>query len=482
MARKSHIEGLSRLVWLSTPSATTATRSKITHVTQEAQESSIAPVIGLGDVYTRRTMGRLLKTGIGALMVIGVIFSGTVPAWGEGETIKGTLEVISDEGREPVGGARITVSQGGEVIGEADSDDAGDWEIAVPGPGDYVVTLDVGSLPEGVALTDPEAFELENVNVRASQNKTVRFNLGPGLTSGVSTWERVSSLFVVGLKLGAVIALGSIGLSLIFGVTGLVNFAHGELLTVGAVLALFFNASTLGPRWHILIAAVPAILIVAAFGGGQERWLWRPLRHRGTGLIAMIVVSIGMSFALRYVALLAIGGLPSPYLQYAVQRNFEFLGITTVPKNIIIIIFTVVVLTITGLFLLRTKLGTAMRAVSDNPNLAESSGIDVERVIWYTWVIGAGLAALGGIMLGISEQVSWDMGFRLLLLIFAAVILGGLGTAFGAMVGGFIVGVAVEMSTLWIPPEFKTAVGLGILIVMLLIRPQGILGSKERIG
>ena len=427
-------------------------------------------------------MGSLLKTGLGVFAVLVVLFGAATPAWGEGETIKGKLEIISDDGREPVSGVGISVSLDGEIVGETVSDDAGDWEIPVPGVGDYVVTLVVSSLPEGVALTDPEAFELTNVNVREGQNKTVRFNLGPGLTSGVSTWERMASLFVIGLKLGAVIALASIGLSLIFGVTGLVNFAHGELLALGAVAALFFNASQLGPQWHILLAAVPAIVLIAAFGGVQEKWLWRPLRHRGTGLIAMIVVSIGMSFAIRYALLIAIGGLPIPYRQYAVQGNIEFLGITTVPKNIVIILFTAVVLTSIGLLLVRTKLGTAMRAVSDNSDLAESSGIDVEKVILYTWIFGAGLAAMGGVMLGISEQVQWDMGFRVLLLIFAAVILGGLGTAFGAMVGGFIVGVAVEMSTLWIPPEFKTAVGLGILIIMLLIRPQGILGSRERVG
>jgi branched-chain amino acid transport system permease protein len=158
------------------------------------------------------------------------------------------------------------------------------------------------------------------------------------------------------------------------------------------------------------------------------------------------------------------------------------IGLTLVPKNLVIIGFTIAVLGTVGAFLQRTKLGTAMRAVSDNSDLAESSGIDVQRVILATWIIGAGLAGLGGIMFGISEQVQWDMGFKLLLLIFAAVILGGLGTAYGAMVGGFVIGVAVEMSTLWVPTEFKTAIALGILILMLLVRPQGLLGSRERIG
>ena len=199
-------------------------------------------------------------------------------------------------------------------------------------------------------------------------------------------------------------------------------------------------------------------------------------------MVSMIVVSIGLSFVIRYLILVVFSGLPRPYRDYAIQNDIQILGITTVPKNLAIIAFTAVVLLVVGLFLTRTRLGTAMRAVADNSDLAESSGIDVQRVIRVTWIVGAGLAGLGGVMFGISEQVQWDMGFKLLLLIFAAVILGGLGTAFGAMVGGFIVGVAVEMSTLWIAVEFKTAVALGILIAMLLVRPQGLLGTRERIG
>jgi len=133
-------------------------------------------------------------------------------------------------------------------------------------------------------------------------------------------------------------------------------------------------------------------------------------------------------------------------------------------------------------FLQRSRSGTALRAVSDDPDLSESSGIDVDRVINMTWIIGAGLAALGGVFYGLNESVSYDMGFRILLLLFAAVVLGGLGTAYGVMVGGFVVGVVVEMSTLWLDAELKAVSGLVILIVMLLFRPQGMFGSRERIG
>ena len=411
-----------------------------------------------------------------------LVVAAPLAALAEGESIGGTLEKIDGDERAPVEGVTIEVELDGTPVGSAQSDAGGEWEVPVPGAGTYLVRLDVDTLPEGVALTDPEKFELPTVNVRDGQNKTARFNLGPGLASGVSTWSRVSSLFVVGLKLGAIIALSSIGLSLIFGVTGLVNFAHGDLVTLGAVIAFWFNAAGGGPGWHILLAAIPAVVLVASFGGLQEHWLWRPLRMRGTSLVSLIVVSIGLSFVIRYLILVVFSGLPRPYQQYAIQDDLDILGISTVPKNIAIIVFTAVVLIGVGLFLTRTKLGTAMRAVADNSDLAESSGIDVQRVIRVTWIVGAGLAALGGVMFGISEQVQWDMGFKLLLLIFSAVVLGGLGTAFGAMLGGFIVGVAVEMSTLWIPVEFKTAVALGILIAMLLVRPQGLLGVKERIG
>ena len=153
------------------------------------------------------------------------IFALPGAALAENETIKGTLEKIDGDVREPIGGVTITVELDGELIGTAESDDTGAWEVPVPGAGNYLVRLEVDTLPSGVALTDPEKFELPSLSVRNNQNKTARFNLGPGLESGVSNWTRVSSLFVIGLKFGAIIALSSVGLSLIFGVTGLVNFA-----------------------------------------------------------------------------------------------------------------------------------------------------------------------------------------------------------------------------------------------------------------
>jgi neutral amino acid transport system permease protein len=230
------------------------------------------------------------------------------------------------------------------------------------------------------------------------------------------------------------------------------------------------------------VAAIPSIILGAAIGWGQEKALWKPLRQRGMGLIPMMVVSIGLGFVLRFLILIIFGGLPRAYPDFASQGAAQLLGFSVVPKQLVTIGVSLVILAGVGLFLQRTLAGTALRAVRDSRDLAESSGINVNRVIALTWTLGAGLAAMGGVFFGLTESVQWDMGFSLLLLMFAAVVLGGLGTAYGTMLGGFIVGVSVEMSTLVVPTELKNAVGLALLIIMLLVRPQGILGVRERIG
>jgi branched-chain amino acid transport system permease protein len=213
-----------------------------------------------------------------------------------------------------------------------------------------------------------------------------------------------------------------------------------------------------------------------------ELGLWRPLRHRGTGLVAALVVSIGLSLALRYLIQIVYGGFSNPYVSYQNQRAVDYGVFTMTNRALFSIIISVVVLLLVAAMLQRTKIGKAMRAVADNRDLAASSGIDVNRVILVVWIMGAALATLGGVLLGLSDQVQWDMGFRLLLLMFAGVTLGGLGTAYGALVGSVIVGIFVQMSTLVIPDDMKYVGGLLLLIVILVIRPQGILGSRVRIG
>ena len=418
------------------------------------------------------------------LVLSGIVLSLAWPlsALTEGETIGGTLVYRSADERTPVEGVTVRVLLDGAEVGSAVSDAEGKWEVALPGPGTFQVNLDVATLPEGVTLTDPTKVELPNVVVLTGQGKSVIFPLGEGSASGVAGYARVAALFVAGLKLGATIALAAVGLSLIYGVTRLVNFAHAELVTLGGVLAYVIHAGTGGPAWPLALAAIPAVILVGAFGGLQSSYLWRPLRKRGTSLLSLMVVSIGLSFALRSLIQLTFGGQPASYPDFAGQPAISILGISMVPKHLVTIGVTLVVLFGVSQFLQRSRAGTAMRAVSDDRDLAESSGINVDRVIQITWIMAAGLAALGGVFYGLNESVSYEMGFKILLLLFAAVVLGGLGSAYGVMVGGFVVGIVVEMSTLVLPAELKVVSGLVILIVMLLIRPQGIFGKRERIG
>jgi len=281
----------------------------------------------------------------------------------------------------------------------------------------------------------------------------------------------------------------AIGLSLIFGTTGLVNFAHGEMVTFGAVVALIiseygFFGGLIGPDWevHLLVAAVVTIVFAGAAGGAFNAFVWRPLRKRGASLISQLVVSIGFSIMFRYIILFQLGGRDRRFRDYQLQETIDFGWFTMTPKDVIIVIISSVVLIGVGLALQRTRIGKAMRAVSDNRDLAESSGIDVEKVIRTVWIAGGALAGLGGVLFGLTETIGWEMGFRILLLMFAGVTLGGLGTAYGALFGSLIVGVFIQTSTLVIPSDMKNAGALLVLALILLVKPQGLLGRAERIG
>lgn len=399
--------------------------------------------------------------------------------------VTGTLKYEGEEGDDlPVEGVelRAETTDGDEVATDS-TDEDGRFLLELPEPGEYVFTLDTGTLPEGVSLRD-EDRATTTFTLSPGQQRTVLFPLVEGEGGGgrgISTrLDRLPQLLFLGLRFGLIIAMSAVGLSLIYGTTGLVNFAHGELVTLGALLAWLFNV-TFG--LHLFLAAPLAVIVAFFAGGAIDRGFWRPLRNRGTSLIAMLVVSIGVSLMIRYVYLYQFGGRTRPYAQYSIQTNTqELFGVTFVPKDVWIIGVSILLLVLVALALEKTRLGKATRAVSDNKDLAESSGIDVERVILFVWAIGAALAAVGGVFLGLTEQVNWQGGFQLLLLMFAGVTLGGLGTAYGALVGSIIVGVAVQVSTLFISSELKNVAALLILVLILLVRPQGILGRKERVG
>lgn len=399
-----------------------------------------------------------------------------------GEAVQGTLR----NNGQPVSGVKINVAtQDGKPIGTATSAVDGKWTVPVPAAGVYKVDLDVSTLPADLTLTNNRPSL--TVTVFEGNARNVIFPLGPKggpgpgapASTGPSIWDRAADLIYTGVHFGLIIALASLGLSLIFGTMGLTNFAHGELVTFGALMAFIFNWIVGLP---IEVAAVVAVVLGGLFGYLQDLVFWGWLRKRRTGLIGMMIISIGLALVLRYVYLYQFRGNTQQYRQYVAQPGIDIGPLAIAPKNLIMDGVAILVLIAVSLALVMTRLGKATRAVSTNPALAAASGINVDRIIRLVWTMGGALAALSGVMLGIFQGVNYQMGFQILLLVFAAVTLGGLGTAFGALLGSLVVGIATQVSTLWIPVELKNVGALGVLIIIMLFRPQGILGRRERIG
>ncbi len=377
----------------------------------------------------------------------------------------------------PIAGVTVTATGNG-FEGEATSGPNGAWSIGVPEQGTYEVEVDEETLPEGVALAEGQENPRE-VTFANTSSATTLFLFGEGIVSQQASFmDTLAERALAGFSFGLLLALSAVGLSLIFGTTGLTNFAHGEMVTIGAVLAFAFSAAGL----PIGVAIVLAVIGGGLLGYVQDAGLWKPLRRRGTGLVPMMIVSIGLALALRYTIQFFFGGA-TQQLPGSQSEIIDLGSVSISRNNLISLIVSLVVILLVAFLLLRTRIGKATRAVADNPALAAASGIDVDRVIRIVWVIGGMLAALGGILWAYYRPgVSYNMGQQILLLIFAGVTLGGLGTVFGALVGSIIVGLFVEISTIWLEADLKYVGALLILILVLLVRPQGILGRRERIG
>jgi neutral amino acid transport system permease protein len=376
----------------------------------------------------------------------------------------------------PLEGVVITASNGGGSY-TATTDVDGKWDVGVPSDGKYTITLDENTLPAGVAVT--KGSNTVDTEFGVTKLKAINFFLGVGERHTVSFLDQLLERIVNGLNFGLMLALAAIGLSLVFGTTGISNFAHGEMVTFGGIMTLAFSTALAWPIW----ASIP-MAVVTSLGLGLvlDMVLWRPLRKKGLGTVQLMIVSIGLSLTLRYIFQFFIGG--STYqLPGAAADKLHFGPFALTPVSIFSMATSLIVLIAVAVWLQRTRIGKATRAVSDNPSLAAASGINVDAVVRVVWILGAGLAGLAGVLVAYYlPGVTWDMATTILLLIFAAVTLGGLGTAYGALVGALVVGMFVEVSTLWIPTGIKYVGPLVVLIIVLLFRPQGILGRKERIG
>ncbi len=283
----------------------------------------------------------------------------------------------------------------------------------------------------------------------------------------------IVQLFVYGVLLGSIIALGAVGVSLTFGILGFANFSHGDLMTFGAYIGFLIYTQLALPFWLALAAAIVATAIVAV---AIDRVLYRRFRQRQS--IVLLISSFGVALILRSLIQM-IWGPDTRLYETGITIAERYWGIRIKDDQLLIIVLALLLVALLHGFLSYTKIGKAMRAVADNADLARLSGIDTERVIMWTWVIGGGLAAAAGVFLGMDTRLQPDMGWFLLLAIFAAAILGGIGKPYGAIAGGFVIGIVMELSTLVLPTEYAPVVPFAIMVGMLIVRPTGLFAGRS---
>lgn len=302
---------------------------------------------------------------------------------------------------------------------------------------------------------------------------------------GVSA-QRLISLTAWGVMLGGIVGLGSIGLTLVYGVVKFPNFSHGALVTLGAYLTLAFMAVLPeGPRlwpfsfgWELIAGLLIAMPLVGLVSVGVDKVVYRRLRSQGAHLVLFAMASLAMEFFLRSWIYLIWGS--DFHFYYSGRDNPAldlFLGIRVRADQLFIVVLAILLVAAVYLLLERTKIGKAMRATADNPELAQVRGINTERVIAWTWMVGGALAAAGGVMYGLSSQLRPEMGFWLLLPMFAAVIMGGIGNPWGALAAAMIIGIVHQVSGAFINPTYGPGVAFILMVITLLIRPQGLFGK-----
>ena len=406
------------------------------------------------------------------------------------------VRVSADKSNVP--NAKVTVTGAKGFSATVTTGPDGRATVPIAKPGTYKVLLDKATLPAGLkALGDnprsvevdtdnqgvPAYYLLGDASSSAGATPTPGTTTKPGAGSGSSNSPTFADVvfprIATGLIFGLLLALASVGVSLIYGTTGLNNFAHGELVTFGGLTGYVVSGVLQLPGW---LGIVLALVLGGAFGYVQDLGLWKPLRKRRVGLVPLMIVSIGLSLALRYIFQFIFG----PDLLVTPSNSSSFLTLGPVHLRLTDVtspIICIIVLLLVAFALLRTRIGKATRAVADNRALAAATGIDVERVIRIVWVAGGALAGLSGALIGYYQPISWQTGASILLLIFASVTLGGFGSVFGALVGSVVIGLLVDLSqTIGVPSNMKFVAALAVMIVILIFRPQGILGRKDRIG
>lgn len=279
-----------------------------------------------------------------------------------------------------------------------------------------------------------------------------------------------SQLIFNGVAIGSIIALAAVGLTLTYGILRLSNFAHGDFMTLGAYLTWLSNTSGLNLWFSVLIGAGGTVIAMMI----AEYLLWKPMRNRRATTTTLTIISIGLALFLRNGILLIWGGNNKKY-DIPIMQAPDIFGVKVAYDRLLVIGLAIIIIIGLHFLLQNTKIGKAMRAVADNVDLARVSGINVEQVVLWTWIITGVLTATGGAMFGlITNTIRPNMGWFLILPMFASVILGGIGNPYGAIAGGLVIGIIQELSVPWLGSNYKLGVALLVMIIILLVRPQGL--------
>jgi neutral amino acid transport system permease protein len=278
-----------------------------------------------------------------------------------------------------------------------------------------------------------------------------------------------AQLIVNGIAVGSIIALAAVGLTLTYGILRLSNFAHGDFLTLGAYLTWLINTIGVNIWLSMILAAAGTVAVMLL----SEKLLWSKMRSIRATSTTLIIISIGLALFLRNGIIFIWGGKNQNY-NLPVTTALDIFGLKVPQNQLLVLALAVLAILALHYLLQNTKIGKAMRAVADDLDLARVSGINVDRVIFWTWLIAGTLTSLGGSMYGLITAVRPNMGWFLILPLFASVILGGIGNPYGAIAAALIIGIIQEISTPWLGSQYKQGVALLIMILVLLIRPKGL--------
>ena len=294
---------------------------------------------------------------------------------------------------------------------------------------------------------------------------------------------------VDGLVNGSIIALGAVGLSITYNVLRFANFAQGEILAIGAYISMAFivlmgvGIGSIGPvsfGWPLIASIILSVLVTSVVVLSVDWLLFRILRQRSASRITFIIAAFGLSLIVRNVITL-IAGADQMFLSFYIPKAIPILDtFKVVPDDILILIITAICVVSLHTFLSITTVGKKMRAVAENPVLAMVNGINVKSVIRWSWIIGASLSAIAGTLHAHVTQLDPEMGFELILPMFAALIVGGVTNVYGAVLGGFLIGLTEAFAVAIDLSAYRGGIAFLIMIVVLILRPQGILGEKER--